>query len=157
MHLLIQRRTRKARASLAAARLSSSSLRTHWQPPRRTRNAPRRVNPPPGARIHVHNRLPKPFLLPSARARTRDQMARPLLWQLALILAVLCSCAPEAADARPPSLATSGRDLLQTCSITNCIRCRNERISSFTPTEVCISCDSGYTPAADRLSCGELL
>ena len=51
--------------------------------------------------------------------------------------------------------AQAGRDLLQSCTITKCSRCRNERLSSFTPTEVCVTCDAGWTPASSRLSCGE--
>jgi hypothetical protein len=55
-----------------------------------------------------------------------------------------------------PLESSSSRDLLQSCTISQCIRCRNERVSSFTPTEVCLTCSGGYTPSLPtRLSCSE--
>ena len=79
--------------------------------------------------------------------------------RVTFVLAFACIAAallllPGALAARPLD-AQAGRDLLQSCTITKCSRCRNERLSSFTPTEVCVTCDAGWTPASSRLSCGE--
>ena len=94
--------------------------------------------------------------------RQRDKMAR-LCWLLACVF-LIAAAAPHGAQAWRQSeidtslaASTSSRNLEQACTISSCIRCRNERLSSFTPTEVCISCDAGYAPAADRLSCGEFV
>ena len=91
-------------------------------------------------------------------------MARPCSWTL-LCIVVALSMQTASAWRPTPSLegatsssssAASGRDLLQACSITNCIRCRNERVSSFTPIEICLTCSGGYTPALPaRTSCGK--